>query len=466
MNRISFTLVRVVASLSLVFGLFAFVPDSPASDFFLHSTTNDFLDNASPTATTAKFKDSAAVNRTTYQEIGTWAAAPTATWTRLTSLSDLHIWIGLKNSDDQGTNFDLRAELRKNGVVIASGETKNIQGVTRNPDQAKEVTVGFGPISGDQFNPGDVVSIKILTKVADAGGHNSAVGLRLYYDAVSRASRFGAVFVVDTTPPTIAAVVNPAANAAGWHMSNPTVSFTCSDSESGIASCPGPITVSTEGANQIITGTATDKAGNSASANVFISLDKTVPVLTIASPSNGTSVSSSPVKVTGTASDSLSGIATVLCNGNPASLSNSTFSCDVPLNNGPNTITAEAIDVAGNTGSLSISVTRETQDVPTFRVAANSQNDLRGENWGDQIVFWWSYHAGAIEYIIYRAPSSSGPWEELGRMSDAVARTSGPKIDDTPDARLIDLCYKVEAIDTVGQVLRFYDPMCVPKFLQ
>src|SRR5574341_262284 len=230
MKRMFLTSTPAPAFLLLVVGLFAFVPNSVASDFFLHTSTTDFLDNTSPTATTARFKDSAAVNRTTYQEISTWAAAPAATWMRLSSLTDLHVWIGLKNSDDQGTYFDLRAELRKNGVVIASGETKTIQGVTRNPALAKEVAVAFGPISGDQFNPGDVLSIKILTKVADSGGHNNAIGLRLYYDAVSRPSSFGAVFIVDTTPPTIAAVVNPAPNAAGWHKSDATVSFTCADS--------------------------------------------------------------------------------------------------------------------------------------------------------------------------------------------------------------------------------------------
>ncbi|HEX9271073.1 MAG TPA: hypothetical protein VGA01_02545 [Candidatus Binatia bacterium] len=51
-------------------------------------------------------------------------------------------------------------------------------------------------------------------------------------------------------------------------------------------------------------------------------------------------------------------------------------------------------------------------------------------------------------------------------MSDAVARTSGSKIDQTPDARKTDLCYKVEAINTLGQVIRIYQPMCVPKFDQ
>ena len=114
----------------------------------------------------------------------------------LTVLGDLHVWLGLKNSDDQGTYFDLRAELWKNNkTVIAAGETKNIQGVTRNPSQAKEVTVAFGPISDDQFTPGDILSLKILAKVADSGGHSNAVGVRMYYDAPSRPSRFGANFI-------------------------------------------------------------------------------------------------------------------------------------------------------------------------------------------------------------------------------------------------------------------------------
>ena len=453
------------ASLLFVVGLFAFAPRSVASDFFLHSTTNDFLDNSSPTGTTAKSKDSAAVNRTTYQEIGTWAAASTAAAIRLTSLSDVRVWVGLKNSDDQGTYFDLRAELRRNGATISSGETKNIQGVTLNPANAKEVTVAFGSISGDQFNPGDVLSIKVLTKVADSGGHSNAVGLRLYYDAVSRASRFGAVFeniVVDNTPPTIVAAVNPAPNAAGWHKSDATVSFTCTDSESGVASCPGPITVSSEAATQPISGTATDNAGNSASASVFISLDKTIPTLSIGSPSNGTSVSSSPVKVTGTASDSLSGVTTVLCNGSPAVFSNSVFGCDVSLTNGPNTINVEAIDVATNTVTSSVTVNLiQPQNFPNEQ---NTQGDLAGENWGDKIVFNWGFTEAAAAYLVYGSLSLAGPWEEILRITDNTSH--GSKVDVTPDAQLNDLCYKVEAIDANGTVIRLYKPMCVPKFVQ
>lgn len=116
---------------------------------------------------------------------------------QLKSLAPTKLWVGLKNSDDQGTFFDVRVDVLKNGSVIASGVSKNIQGVTRNPDQAKEVTVGFGSISNGEIIPGDVLSLRVSAKVADSGGHNNAVGLRLYYDAVSRPSRFGAEITPD-----------------------------------------------------------------------------------------------------------------------------------------------------------------------------------------------------------------------------------------------------------------------------
>src|SRR6266852_5832442 len=92
---------------------------------------------------------------------------------------------------------------------------------------------------------------------------------------------------VDNEPPTIKATATPTPNAAGWNNTNVTVTFTCSDVISGVASCPPPQTVTTEGANQIISGTATDNAGNTASTSVSLNIDKTPPTLSITSPVNG-----------------------------------------------------------------------------------------------------------------------------------------------------------------------------------
>jgi len=147
----------ILFTVSLVLSHCSFSPAiSFATDYYFHTTTtSDEINNNAPTATTAKFKDSPAINRTTYQQIGIWSAAPMISPMQLESLSSLVTWIGLKNSDDQGTYFDLKAEIRKNEIVIASGEIKGIQGVTRNPGLAKEVAVAFGAMSTNQFGAGD-----------------------------------------------------------------------------------------------------------------------------------------------------------------------------------------------------------------------------------------------------------------------------------------------------------------------
>jgi hypothetical protein len=113
------------------------------------------------------------------------------------SPNEIHAWLGLKNSDDIGTNFDLRAEVYKNGMPVGSGEIYCIQGVTRNADKAKEVTVSFSQFQSASFNgTTDVLSLRILTRIGTdgaggtCGGHSNAVGLRLYFDAQSRSSRF------------------------------------------------------------------------------------------------------------------------------------------------------------------------------------------------------------------------------------------------------------------------------------
>ena len=114
----------------------------------------------------------------------------------------LTIWIGLKNSDDQGTQFDLMAELYKNDVPISRGKTLCITGVTRNPSLARETSVEFGPVFTKDLAPEDTLSLKVFTRIGTTpdgmkcsgpgGSHNNAVGLRAYYDAPTRPSRFSA----------------------------------------------------------------------------------------------------------------------------------------------------------------------------------------------------------------------------------------------------------------------------------
>jgi hypothetical protein len=160
------------------------------------------------------------------------------------------------------------------------------------------------------------------------------------------------IYGPDTIPPTISGSAAPPANGSGWNNTPVTVSFTCSDAESGIASCPSPTVLSGEGANQNVTGTATDNAGNSASATVGpINIDLSGPSITgVASPPpNGAGWNNSDVSVHWVCFDPLSGIdgacpADSLITGEGAGLSAS----------------ASVSDKAGNpaTGSVSVDIDR------------------------------------------------------------------------------------------------------------
>jgi hypothetical protein len=115
-------------------------------------------------------------------------------------LSPAHVWVGLKNSDDQGTQFDVKVEMLKNGTPVASGLTRCVTGITRNPALAKEVVVNWDGSPSVSTTAGDVLSLRVSTRIGTngddtkcpgpGGSHNNAIGLRLYYDATSRPSRF------------------------------------------------------------------------------------------------------------------------------------------------------------------------------------------------------------------------------------------------------------------------------------
>ena len=169
---------------------------------------------------------------------------------------------------------------------------------------------------------------------------------------------------LDTTSPTVTPTATPAANAAGWHNQSPTISFACADGLSGVAGCPPAQLVLSEGANQTTSGTGTDLADNSAVGSVAINLDTTPPAVQITSPPSGERLDASPVTVSGTIADGLSGVVGVTCGGRPASLSSSTFTCVQPLVDGSNTISVDATDLAGNTATSQIDVTLVSDTSP------------------------------------------------------------------------------------------------------
>jgi hypothetical protein len=163
-------------------------------------------------------------------------------------------------------------------------------------------------------------------------------------------------FNIDRTRPQITADLNPPA-VNGWNRSAVTVHFTCTENGSGLtAPCPPDQVFSTDVANQPVTATVTDRADNAASVDAIVRLDTTAPTVHITSPADGVTVISSSVDVSGTVADTLSGIATVTCNGAPATFSTNTFSCNVALQEGDNEVAVVVTDVAGNTGRDAVDV--------------------------------------------------------------------------------------------------------------
>jgi RHS repeat-associated protein len=229
---------------------------------------------------------------------------------------------------------------------------------------------------------GTATSVKVNgTTATIAGGNWSLAGFNLGADGPhtltiigtngSGSSTISPVITSDVTPPVVTGVVTPSPNAAGWNKANATVSFTCTDATSGVNTCPGSVVVSTETASQVVSGTATDKAGNQKPASVTVKLDKTAPAVAISTPAGGTTVHSASLPVHGTVSDALSGVAGVTCNGTAASVSSGAFDCIVTLVAGDNTITATASDAAGNTQTSTIHATY-TPDAQAPAIAITS----------------------------------------------------------------------------------------------
>jgi hypothetical protein len=155
-------------------------------------------------------------------------------------------------------------------------------------------------------------------------------------------------------PLVIVPTIAPAPNSAGWNNTPVTVSFQCSGGLPPL-SCPGPQTLTVDGANQLVTGTVVDLSGQTASVNTIINLDQAAPLVSITSPLDGSSFTTGSAAISGLSSDALSGIASISCNNSLASMVGTSFNCSIPLQPGTNVISVRATDVAGNISTASLS---------------------------------------------------------------------------------------------------------------
>ena len=102
------------------------------------------------------------------------------------------MWIGLKNSDDVGTKFDLLAEVLKNGSVVGSGQLNNVPGGSSGFNNAVLRTISVALSTPVGISPGDTLSIRLSVRIAvGVSGHRSGTA-RLWFNDDAANSRFNA----------------------------------------------------------------------------------------------------------------------------------------------------------------------------------------------------------------------------------------------------------------------------------
>ena len=115
---------------------------------------------------------------------------------------------------------------------------------------------------------------------------------------------------IDRTGPEIVAEADRPAGEDGWYNAPVTVTFRCADAVSGVSSCPSPVTVDADGAGQRISRSATDRAGNTGTTSISISIDRTPPTITgklSPGPDHGAWYWNAPT-ISWTCADALSGV--------------------------------------------------------------------------------------------------------------------------------------------------------------
>jgi hypothetical protein len=178
---------------------------------------------------------------------------------------------------------------------------------------------------------------------------------------------------IDQTAPTIRHSFSPSDYIDGaWTNQDVAVTFSCADQGgSGMASCTGDETRTTEGADQKVVGTATDNAGNSATDTALVSIDKTDPTITaqVDRPANA-GWYDDDVTVSFAASDALSGV--------------SSRTGDKVLGEGADqSASGTATDAAGNTASASVSGINVDKTAPVLSASFSG-----GWHTGDVTVDW------------------------------------------------------------------------------
>jgi CSLREA domain-containing protein len=129
---------------------------------------------------------------------------------QVTAIGPARVWLGLKNSDDVGTNFDLLAEVFKNSEltpIASSGVIPNVPGGGSGFNNAVLRIISLTLTGSPSINAGDTLRFRLSVRIAAASRHRSGTA-RLWYNGAATdtgatrdaGSRFNAT--IGSNPPT------------------------------------------------------------------------------------------------------------------------------------------------------------------------------------------------------------------------------------------------------------------------
>jgi len=108
----------------------------------------------------------------------------------LAAVGPANVWIGLKNSDDVGTKFDLLVQVFKDGSPVGSGQSYSVVGGSSGFNNAKLRTIPLNLTSSANCC-GGTLSVRVSVRIAADSGHRSGTA-RLWFNDAQANSNFSA----------------------------------------------------------------------------------------------------------------------------------------------------------------------------------------------------------------------------------------------------------------------------------
>jgi parallel beta-helix repeat protein len=109
----------------------------------------------------------------------------------INALSPAKMWIGLKNTDDVGTKFDLLAEVFNSDGLVGSGQLIGVSGGSSGFNKAVNRSIAMALSGSPTILPGDTLSFTLSVRISATSGHRSGTA-RLWFNDVQANSSFDA----------------------------------------------------------------------------------------------------------------------------------------------------------------------------------------------------------------------------------------------------------------------------------